>query len=55
MKELLKLFSIQLVATLLITPIILNACDREHDYQQAKYEQWERDRLAERPYTDFNR
>ncbi len=54
MKEFIKFLSFQVAAFLIFTPVILKACDREHEYQQAKYDQWKSDRIAERPYKSFN-
>lgn len=54
MKELLSGFSIILLLTLLCTPFVLKSCDREYDYQQAKYSQWELDRQSEKPFKNFN-
>lgn len=50
----LKEFSVIAIFSILFMCLLLKACDREYDYQQAKYDQWKSDRIAERPYKSFN-
>lgn len=54
MKELLSCFSIILLLTLLCTPFVLKSCDREYEYQNAKYAQWAVDNQSEKPFKNFN-
>lgn len=40
MKDAIKGFSVTLLLFLLLMPFILNACDKEYDYQRATVQQW---------------
>lgn len=54
MKNFLKLVTFQTAIALLITPLILKACDNEYEYQYAKYDQWKDEREKGIPYTSFS-
>lgn len=40
MKDAVMGFSVTLILFLMLMPLILKACDREYDYQQATVQQW---------------
>lgn len=54
MKSTLKIMTFNLIMIFIFTPLILKACDREHEYETAKYKQWEKERKAGVPYTSFS-
>lgn len=54
MKKFISYTALQILAIVIITPLILKACDREAEYQEAKYAQWEYERKNNLPYTTFS-
>lgn len=53
-KEVLYTFIIIFMGAIILTPILIKACDAEYEYQQAKSEQWQQDIKDGKPFTDFN-
>lgn len=53
-KEFFCMFIITVMGGILLTPLLMKACDAEYEYQQAKAEQWQKDLKEGKPFTDFN-
>lgn len=51
--DMLKLFVVMLLGTLIMSPLLMKACDADYEYQQAKYSQWQQDSQLNKPFTDF--
>lgn len=54
LKEVLYTFTVMIMGAIIITPLLMKACDAEYEYQQAKSAQWQQDIKDGKPFTDFN-